>query len=99
MSKRDAESQQVIGAAQRYVKYGDRSALEEFTLPILKKTIYQLGNLDVGAGYRSVIEDRIRELSVENEKATLVNLNPSFYGVGINLSEAWRRAMMWLKKK
>ncbi|HEY5994835.1 MAG TPA: hypothetical protein VIU46_09595 [Gallionellaceae bacterium] len=99
MSKRDAESHQVIGAAQRYVKYGDRSDLEAFSLPILQKTIYQLGNLDTRSGYRSAIEDRIKELSAENEKAPLIEVKPSFHGVGLNLNEAWRRIKAWLNRK
>ncbi len=99
MSKRNAESREVIGAAQRFIKYGDRSDLEVFSLPILQKTIYQLGNLDIGSGYRNAIEDRIKELTVENDKAILIEVKPSFYGIGINVNEACRRLMAWLKKK
>lgn len=43
--------------------------------------------------------DRIRELQGKLvKKEELLQLNPNFYGVGINLKEAWKRAVKWFKK-
>ena len=68
MAKRDEEANKVISTAMRFVKTGDRSDLELFTLPILKKTIYQLGDLDKGTGFRDAIEDLIKEREEARQK-------------------------------
>jgi len=105
MAGRDEESQKVTGAAMRYVKSGDRSELETFSLPVLRKADYQLSNRDKGSGYRRAIADRIEELEPKSEKDTstkqsnVVDIKPSFYGVSINVNELWRRARQWLSKK
>ena len=104
MAGRDEESQKVMAAAMRYVRYGDRSELKTFPLPVLRKADYQLSNRDNGSGYRRAIKDRIVELESKNEKDTstrqpnLVDIKPSLYGVSININELWRRARRWLSK-
>jgi hypothetical protein len=105
MSGRDEESQRVMGAAMRYVKSGDRSELEAFSLPVLRKADYQLSDRDSGSGYRRAIADRISELEARNEKELstkrpgVVEVKPSFYGVSINFNELWRRCRKWLLKR
>lgn len=105
MAGRDEESQKVMAAAMRYVRSGDRSELETFSLPVLRKADYQLSNRDNGSGYRRAIADRIAELESKNETDTsakqpnVVDIKPSFYGVSINVTELWRRARRWLSKK
>lgn len=88
-----------MAAAMRYVKSGDRSDLEEFSLPILRKADYQLADRDMGSGYRRAITDRIQELESESKKANIIDVKPSFYGLGINLNEVWRRFKAWLRRK
>lgn len=105
MAGRDEESQKVMAAAMHYVKSGDRSELETFSLPILRKADYQLSNRDNGSGYRRAIGDRITELESKNKKDTstkqpnVVDIKPSIYGVSININELWRRVRGWLSKK
>lgn len=101
MAARDQESQEVMSAAMRYVKSGDRSILESFSLPVLRKADYQLGDRDSGSGYRNAIRDRITEIETqERNKASvsrpdIVYLKPNIYGFGINLKEVWRRVRQW----
>ena len=96
MAGRDKESQEVMSIAMRYVKSGDRSELEKFSLPVLKKADYQLGNRDIGSGYRRAITDRIDELESCSD---VIDVKPNFYGLGMNFNEAWRRLCRWWKKK
>lgn len=63
MASRDNQSQEIIGAAMRYVKNGDRTALESYSLSALKKADYQLNDRDIDSGYRRAIKDLIIELS------------------------------------
>ena len=43
--------------------------------------------------------DRIRELKARQAKpAELIQLNPSFYGFGLNLKEGWRRVAKFFGK-
>jgi hypothetical protein len=97
MAGRDEELQKVMAAAQRYAKYGDRSELETFALPILRKADYQLSNRDEGSGYRRAIADRIREL--ESKQANVLDIKPGAYGVNLNVSELWRRLSQWWKTR
>lgn len=105
MAGRDEESQKVRTAAMRYVKSGDRSELETFSLPVLEKADYQLSNRDNGSGYRRAISDRIAELKSKTEEdssakqTNVVDIKPSFYGVSVNLNELCRRARQWLSKR
>jgi len=111
MAGRDEESQRVMAAAMRYVKSGDRSELEAFSLSVLRKTDYQLSDRDKGSGYRSAIKDRITELESKNEKdispkkdvsnnqADVIEIKPNFYGLGINFNELCRRVRQWLSNK
>ncbi len=106
MAGRDEESQAVMAAATRYVKHGDRSELEGFPLPTLQKADYQLGDRDSGSGYRRAITDRITELQQTDDQnadhsqhANVVDLKPNFYGVGLNLNEAFRRFRQWWSSK
>ena len=100
MAGRDEESQRVMAAAMRYVKSGDRSELEAFSLSVLRKADYQLNDRDNGSGYRAAIKERIAELEPTKEiNADVIEIKPNFYGVGINFNEAWRRAWQWLSKK
>lgn len=99
MAGRDEESQAIMGAAMSYVKTGDRSTLEPFSLEALKKADYQLSNRDIDSGYRRAIKDLINERESENEnKADVVDLKPNFFGLGINLNESWRRIKKWWSK-
>ena len=95
MSGRDNESQEVMSAAQRYVNSGIRSDLDRFSLSILRKTDYQLGQLDMNTGYRKAIQDRIKELEKEHIQASVIEVKPNIYGLGINLNEALRRFKAW----
>jgi len=99
MAGRDEESQAIMGAAMGFVKSGDRSTLESFSLEALKKADYQLSDRDVDSGYRRAIKDLINERESTNEnKADMVDLKPNFYGLGINLNEVWRRVKkLWSK--
>jgi len=96
MAGRDKESQEVMSAAMRYIKSGDRTELETFSLSVLKKADYQLGSRDIGSGYRSAITDRITELEPCSD---VIDAKPNFYGLGINFNEAWRRLRRWWKTK
>jgi len=62
MPNRDEESQAIMAAAMRFVKSDDRSDLESYPLALLKKADYQLGNRDIGSGYRKAVTDLITEL-------------------------------------
>ncbi len=99
MAARDEESQRVMGAAMRYVKSGDRSKLESFSLAVLQKADYQLSGRDDGSGYRNAIKDRITELKSKNAQTDVIEIKPSFYGIGVNLNEAWRRVRRWISNK
>jgi hypothetical protein len=96
VAARDQESQEVMSAAMRYVKSGDRSELERFSLSVLRKADYQLSNRDSGSGYRRAITDRITELE---SRTDVIEAKPNFYGLGVNLNEAWRRLRQWWTKK
>ncbi len=85
-----------MSTAMRYVKSGDRSELEKFSLSVLKKADYQLSNRDIGSGYRRAITDRISELESQSD---VIDAKPNFYGFGVNLNEAWRRLRRWWEKK
>lgn len=99
MVTRDDESRGVMAAAMRYVKSGDRSDLETFSLSVLQKADYQLSGRDEGAGYRNAIKDRITELKSINAQTRVIEIKPSFYGISVNLSEAWRRLRRWVSNK
>ncbi len=99
MAARDEESQRVMVAAMRYVKSGDRSELETFSLVVLQKADYQLSGRDDGSGYRNAIKDRITELQSINAQTDVIEIKPSFYGVGVNFNEAWRRVRRWISNK
>jgi len=105
MAGRDKESQAVMAAAMRYVKSGDRSELDVYSLASLQKADYQLGNRDVGSGYRRAIADRISELEAKTAEgreyapADIVDVKPNFFGLGINFNEAWRRVRQRWKKR
>ena len=100
MAGRDEESQRVMAAAMRYVKSGDRSELETFSLSVLRKADYQLSDRDSGSGYRAAIKDRIAELEPTERKDTdLIEIKPSLYGVTLNFNEGWRRLRRWLSTK
>ncbi len=96
MPGRDKESQEVISAAMRYVKSGDRSELERFSLSVLRKADYQLSNRDIDSGYRRAITDRISEL---DSPPDVIEAKPNIYGIGINFNEVWRRIRQWWAKK
>ena len=91
MGIRDNESQKIIGAAQRYIKTNDRSDLESFSLELLTKANYQLGNRDINSGYRKALSDRIEELKCTNKPNDIIDIKPNFYGIGFNLNEVLRR--------
>ena len=104
MAGRDEESQKVMAAAQRAAKYGDRSELERFSLQVLQKADYQLSDRDQGSGYRRALSDRIAELKLAaNVKATkkpsVVQVQPSFYGISIDFNELGRRVSRWWKSR
>lgn len=97
MAGRDKESQAIIGAAMRYVKSGDRSELESFSLQTLKKADYQLSNRDVGSGYRRAIENLINELDVEHQmpnQSNIINVKSKRYLFGFNLKETWHESFI-----
>jgi len=99
MAGRDEESQAIVGAAMHYVKTGDSSSLEPFTLAALKKADYQLGDRDFESGYRRAIKDQINQRESYNEnEADVVDLKPNFFGLGINLNESWHRVKKWWTK-
>lgn len=94
MAGRDAESHAIMGAAMRYVKSGDRSGLESFSLETLKKADYQLGNRDSESGYRRAISDLIAEREDNNDstkQADVIDVKPNLFGLGMNFNEVWRR--------
>ena len=68
MTQRDSESQEIMAAAMRYVKSGDRTELESYSLSALKKADYQLGDRDINSGYRESIKDLISEL-IDNSRS------------------------------
>jgi hypothetical protein len=102
MAGRDEESQAIMSAAMQYVKTGDRSTLESFSLAALKKADYQLSDRDNSSGYRRAIKDLITEREPSNETANqddVIDVKPNFFGLGINLNESWRRVRkLWSKK-
>ncbi len=98
MAGRDAESQAVMGAAMTYVKSGDRSGLESFSLEALKKADYQLSNRDSESGYRRAVSDLIAERENKNDsikQADVIDVKPNLFGLGINFNEVWRRIKSW----
>jgi hypothetical protein len=88
MSGRDEESQRVIAAAQRLVKTGDSSKLDEFDLKALKKADYQIGNRDVNSGWRKAIQDAIS--SLENQ-AEIIEAKPGMFGFSLNLKSIYKK--------
>ncbi len=99
MSRRDEETQAIMGAAMRYVKSGDRSELESLSTALLKKAHYQLGERDQGSGYRRAIEDLINEREQKGlsaNQADVIDVKPNLFGLGINFNEMWRRVKKWL---
>lgn len=96
MSRPDQESSEAISVAMRSVKSGDCSELEKFSLSVLEKTVYQLGNRDINSGYRKVITDRISELKTRSD---VVDVKPSCCGIGVNLNEVWWRLRRRSAKK
>ncbi len=102
MAGRDEESQKIMAASMRYVKNGDRSELESFSLAALKKADYQLDNRDNGSGYRNAIKDLITELE-QNDNSTnqtdVIDVKPNIFGLGVNLNETWRRVRKWWSNK
>ena len=98
MAGRDTESQAIMGAAMRYVKSGDRSGLESFSLEALKKADYQLSNRDSESGFRRAISDLIAERENKNDsikQADVIGVKPNLFGLGINFNEVWRRIKSW----
>ncbi|MES9970302.1 MAG: hypothetical protein ABW092_09725 [Candidatus Thiodiazotropha sp.] len=98
MAGRDKESQEIMAAAMRFVKSGDRTELETFTLAALKKADYQLGDRDSGSGYRRAIEDLIAERetkSISEREEDVIDAKPNFFGFGVNLNALWRRVKKW----
>lgn len=98
MAGRDAESQAIMGAAMKYVKSGDQSDLESFSLEALKKADYQLSNRDSESGYRQAISDLIAVRENKNDsikQADVIDVKPNFFGLGINFNEVWRRIRSW----
>ena len=71
----------------------------------LRKAYYQLSDRDSESGYRRAITDRIAELQQVGEQrhqhseTEVVDLRPNFFGLGLNLNEAWRRIRSWWGKK
>ena len=87
-----------MGAAMRYVKSGDRSGLESFSLEALKKADYQLSNRDSESGFRRAISDLIAERENKNDsikQADVIGVKPNLFGLGINFNEVWRRIKSW----
>jgi hypothetical protein len=99
MTTRDEESKRVMAAAMRYVKDGNRSGLEAFSLSALQKAHYQLSGRDEGSGYRNAIQDRITELQSTNTPVDVIDVKPNFYGLGVNFNEVWRRMYRWISNK
>lgn len=99
MAARDEESQKVMAAAMRCVKSGDHSELETFSVSILQKADYQLSGRDESSGYRKAIKDRITELQSKSPQIDVIQIKPSFFGIGVNLNEAWRRLRRWKSNK
>lgn len=95
MAQLDKQSWQVVAAAQRYVKTGDSSEIQEFDIAALKKTDYQLGNNDVNAGWRKAIQDRIAE---KENAPEVLEVKPEAFGIKLNLNELLKRALKWLQK-
>ncbi len=98
MAGRNAESQAVMGAAMRYVKSGDRSGLESFSLEALKRADYHLSNRDSESGYRRAVSDLIAERENKNDsikQADVIDVKPNLFGLGINFNEVWRRIKSW----
>lgn len=91
MAGRDKESQEIMSAAMRFVRDGDRTDLESYSIELLRKADYQLSDRDIGSGYRRAISDRIEELKGSISHTDVVDIKPNFFGLGLNLNEAWRR--------
>lgn len=58
---------EIASAFQRYLASNNRSEIELFSLDELRSTNEQLGQRDVGEGYRIAIHNRIKDLE-ENER-------------------------------
>lgn len=97
MAGRDKNPQEVMSAAMWYVKTGDRSELETFSLAALKKAYYQLSNRDVGSGYRRAIIDLINELNEGNEaqnKSGDIDVKSNHNGSHNNLKKMWHESFL-----
>lgn len=102
MAERDEESKTIISKAMRFVKTGDRSTLESFSLEALKKADYQLSDRDINSGYRRAIKDLIIERESKNifeKQADIIDIKPNFFGIGINFNETWRIVRKWWSSK
>lgn len=94
MAQLDEQSWQVVAAAQRYVKTGDPSELRGFSLVILKKAEYQLGERDLNAGWRKAIQDFIAELA---NAPDVLEVKPEAFGIKLNVNEVLRRVVRWFR--
>jgi len=99
-----------MSAAMQFVKDGDRTALESFSLAELKKADYQLGRLDLGSGYRKAIEDLITKLqsdktaepepqNTSTDRPKIFGTKLVYHGLSVDFGEIWRRSYTWFSKK
>ena len=59
---------EIVSAFQRYQTSNDRSEINAISVSELRMTDEQLGQRDVGAGFRIAILNRIRELDEEERR-------------------------------
>lgn len=86
MASRDKTSQEIISAAEQYVKYSDRTKLESYSLADLKKADMQLGKADVNSGYRKAITERISEIVSNSEKTSQSKIRAVGYVVALAIA-------------
>jgi len=62
----NAKTREVVGNFQRYLKTGDRSIIDTYSLAELRSTDEQCGSSGINAGFRIALQNRIKELEEEN---------------------------------
>jgi hypothetical protein len=59
---------EIVSAFQRYQTSNDRTEINSISMTELRMTDEQLGQRDVGAGFRIAIHNRIRELDDDDRR-------------------------------
>ena len=86
---------QIVAAFQRYLASNDSTEVNSFSLQQLRSAEEQLGQRDVGAGFRIAIQNRIQDLEEQDRrryesKIRALNLVTGIVaGIIIGLVVAW----------